>query len=110
MAAIEASPVGGDGGARDVDDPDTQAAHTTSWMPGGRQTWPASLARAALAAAKERDALAIVVGAEREGAIAPATAFLLASGALALLAICSWPAPFWRTPPRYPRTPLTASE
>jgi peptidase C39-like protein len=57
----------------DILDPDTQAPQTGGWLPGGRQSWSASLARAAIRAAKERDALAIVIGADRLGAFAPRT-------------------------------------
>lgn len=70
-------------------DPDTQPAHTTAWQPGGREIWSAARVRAAIAAAQEHDALAVVVGARREGAISPSTPLLIGSGLALLLALCS---------------------
>jgi hypothetical protein len=71
----------------DVIDPDTQSPGTAAWYPGGRQQWSATLARAALGAAQENDALALVAGATRTNVIPPATLLLAAAGALALLAL-----------------------
>jgi hypothetical protein len=56
-------------GLVDVVDPDTQAPRNPQWMPGGRQQWPASLVRTAMAAAQEHDALGVVAGAQRAGVL-----------------------------------------
>ena len=70
-----------------VVDPDTQAPRSAQWEPGGRQQWSRALAQAALAGTGQGAVSALVVGAERRGALPPWAVFLPAAVILAVLGV-----------------------